>query len=97
VENRKLGAPLKELAHLFSSQRHTKEMEEFLEDILTRREQKEILERWYIVKALLKGGTQREVKEQLKVSISKVSRGAQVLKYGRGAFLRIFNRLKKGR
>ena len=84
---------LKAMAELFRTQKTPAELENFLDDLLTPAELQALLERWEIVHELLAGLTQREVKERLKVSISKVSRGSRALQYGRGAFERTHRRL----
>ena len=70
------------------------ELEEFLEDFFTPGEIKQFVERWNIADLLLKGLPQRQVKDRLGVSISKVSRGSSVLQHGRGAVQRVWQSLK---
>ncbi len=62
---------------------------EFLENILTPPEKEEIARRLQIVKRLMKGEPQRQVAEELGVSIGTVSRGARELKYGVPGFKKV--------
>ncbi len=69
------------------------EVEDFLQDLLSRHEIDDLTDRWEIVKALLEGKTQRDIRDELGVSISKISRGSTTIKYGAGAFKKVFDRL----
>ncbi|MBP6921438.1 helix-turn-helix domain-containing protein [Candidatus Gracilibacteria bacterium] len=55
----------------------------FLEDILTPQEIEALDERIKIMHALVAGKTQREIAEELELSITTVSRGSRILQYGR--------------
>lgn len=85
------------LAELLVSVKSAKEMQELITDMLTPAERKDLWERWSIVDMLFRGNSQREIRDKLKVSISKVTRGSRELQYGTGAFRRLWeNRNKKG-
>lgn len=62
------------------------ESESFLRDILTPHEVEQVAERWQIVKRLAEGMPQRQVKDELGVSIEKVTRGAKALKASKGGW-----------
>jgi TrpR family trp operon transcriptional repressor len=83
------------LAALFTAVGSKAEMTELLNDMFTPAERKDFWERWCIVDLLLRGNSQRETKEKLKVSISKVTRGSRELQYGTGAFRRLWDRLNR--
>lgn len=83
------------LAELFSSIRSQKEMEEFITDLFTPAERKDLWERWSIVDMLFRGNSQRDIRDRLKVSISKVTRGSRELQFGTGAFRRVWEALNK--
>lgn len=85
---------LRELYKLFSAIDDPKEAELLLRDILTPQELETIAERWQLIKALAKGMTQREVAKKCDVSISKVTRGAHELKYGKGGFRYFLEKMK---
>ncbi len=55
----------------------------FLEDILTPQEIEALDERIKIMHALVAGKTQREIAEELELSITTVSRGSRILQYWR--------------
>jgi len=74
---------LKRVAEVLAST-ESKNLERVLEDLITPAEIHDIDERIKIFKALLKGDSQRKVAEKLKVSVTKVTRGAHVLRYGTG-------------
>ena len=85
-----------ELVQLFVSIGNADDVAQLLEDILTPQEIESLAERWQIVKELAAGNSQREVAAKLNVSISKVTRGSRVLKYGTGAFARFIQKLGHG-
>ncbi len=59
------------------------DLDGFLEDILSPQEIETIDERLKIMHALVAGKTQREIAEELELSITTVSRGSRILQYGR--------------
>lgn len=63
--------------------RHTADLDGFLEDILSPQEIETIDERLKIMHALSEWKTQREIAEELELSITTVSRGSRILQYGR--------------
>jgi TrpR family transcriptional regulator, trp operon repressor len=62
---------------------HKDDLDGFLEDILSPQEIETIDERIKIMHALVAGKTQREIAEELGLSITTVSRGSRILQYGR--------------
>ncbi len=70
-------------------------LDKFLKDLLTPKEYKEIIKRWQIVKQLFQKTTQRQISQNLKVSITKITRGARVLYNKNSAFRKILEKLKK--
>jgi len=79
--------PQRDLYELFAAVDSPKEAKIFLEDILTPSELDSMVMRWQIIKGLHKGETQRELAKRLGISISKVTRGSRMLKYGSGGFM----------
>ncbi len=63
--------------------RHKDDLDGFIEDILTPQEIETIDERIKLMHALVAGKTQREIAEELGISITTVSRGSRILQYGR--------------
>ncbi|HLG18830.1 MAG TPA: Trp family transcriptional regulator [Bdellovibrionota bacterium] len=84
---------VKQLRRIFTCPKSPEEMEDFIEDFMSPSEVRQFVERWLIAELLLRGQSQRKVKQNLGVSISKVSRCANVVNYGNGAFRRTFLRL----
>jgi TrpR family trp operon transcriptional repressor len=75
-----------ELYELFTRIKTPKEAKMFLGDILTQHELEQVAERWQLVKRLSKGMPQRKVKDELGISIEKVTRGSKQLQHGTGGF-----------
>ena len=63
--------------------RHKDDLDGFLEDMLTPQEIEALDERIKIMHALVAGKTQRQIAEELELSITTVSRGSRILQYGR--------------
>ena len=63
--------------------KHKDNLDGFLEDILSPQEIETIDERIKVMHALVAGKTQREIAEDLELSITTVSRGSRILQYGR--------------
>lgn len=61
--------------------RHKNSLDGFLEDILSPQEIETLDERIKIMHALASGKTQREIAEELELSITTVSRGSRILQY----------------
>lgn len=86
---------LNDLHALFASVKTEKEAESLLHDILTPHERKSVAERWQLIRALASGMKQREISKKLNISISKITRGSQMLKTGSGGFELFLKRLGK--
>ena len=56
------------------------EIETFFKEILTEKEINTLSKRWRIMEMLASNVTQREIAQQLNVSLCKVTRGAKILK-----------------
>jgi Trp operon repressor len=83
------------LAALLASMREPDEVELFLRDLLTPSEREAIEERWAIVRLLASGLTQREVRDQLDVSIATVTRGSLQMQKSEGGFERALARAER--
>jgi TrpR family transcriptional regulator, trp operon repressor len=75
-----------ELYELFSRLKTSEEAKLFLGDMLTPHELDQVAERWQLVKRLSKGMPQRKIKDELGISIEKVTRGSKELQKGKGGF-----------
>lgn len=69
----------------------TSDVVDFLKAILTPAEIVDLKNRYLIIENLVAGKTQKAISQELSVSISQVTRGANELKYGNGAA--IFNKV----
>lgn len=68
---------------------------EFIIDLLTPAEYREVVFRWQIVKMLHKGMPQRRIADNLEVSVATVSRGARELLDPKGGFSKVLSILEK--
>ncbi|MDR0554164.1 MAG: trp operon repressor [Treponema sp.] len=71
-------------------------IEGFLRDILTPAEAADIAARWALVKALDKKIPQREIAQDLGLSLCKITRGSRELKKAGSAFRRILTLITEG-
>ncbi len=69
-------------------------LQEFLLDILTPAEYKEMMIRWQIVKRLDKGEPQRTIAKELKIGIATVTRGSRELADKNGGFAQVLKKMK---
>lgn len=81
---------LEQLSQILLQIKDAKKMQNFLEDFLSPAEAKNILERLRIVEMLIEGLPQRQIRDELNVSISKVSRCSQMLQYGKKSYSSLF-------
>lgn len=70
---------LEEIAEILSTM-NKNEITTFFKEILTLSEITTLSKRWCILKMLASNCTQREIAQNLKVSLCKVTRGAKILK-----------------
>jgi len=75
---------IEQLSKLLFSIKKEQELRNFLEDILTPQEIIEIGERIHLCRQLFQGKTQREIAEDLGISVTTVNRGARMIKFGTG-------------
>lgn len=81
-----------EILEVFQSIKDSKSLDAFLQDILTPNEYEEVVKRWQVVKQLSDGIPQRQIAANLKISLSKITRGSRVLLNKKGAFSKILNK-----
>lgn len=67
-------------------------LNKLLRDLLTPKEYNEIIKRWQIIKQLRRGISQRQISNNLKVSITTVTRGSRVWSDRKSAFRRILKK-----
>lgn len=61
------------------------DMESILDDLLTPQEIIELAERLELLKQLKQGKTQRDIAEDMGISVTTVNRWSRILKYGTGS------------
>ena len=71
---------IKKIAQIFSNLSTNNEVENFLNEIFTQNELETLSKRWRIMELLFQGKTQREIVQELNVSLCKVTRGSKILK-----------------
>ena len=71
---------LNEISKTIHELKNSKEVKQFMTEILTEAELATLSKRWRIFKMLSCGTTQREIARKLNVSLCKITRGAKVLK-----------------
>lgn len=87
---------LQELLEELKKTAHDKNLlQEFLRDLLTPRELKDISLRWQIIKQLNDGIPQRQVARNLSVSVATVTRGSKELADKHGGFKKVLERINR--
>lgn len=82
-----------DLVKVFLSFKNKHEVVLFLNAFLSPMEKEEFTKRWQIMKGLFEGETQREVKDEIAVSIATVTRAAREVKYGTGILHKLYKRV----
>ena len=67
-------------------------LDDFLEDLLTPAEYRDVAKRWQIVKELNKGVPQHKISEDLQIAIGTVTRGSRSLLNPQGGFNKVLSR-----
>ena len=83
---------IKEIAHLLSDIDDIALIEDFLKNILTEAELKNLASRWEIVKLLEQGISQRKIARDLHLSLCKITRGSKVLKEKNSAVKKLIHK-----
>lgn len=87
----------KELIDLLMSAKTRDELGLLMKSLLTPHEYDELVMRWQIVKGLIEGKSQRDIKDELGISIATVTRGSREVKYGDGTFQKFYRRMRSGK
>ncbi|NLF18583.1 MAG: transcriptional regulator [Lentisphaerae bacterium] len=88
---------LRELSGLILQARNPQELEDLLQGLLTPQELDEIILRWRLLVRLMAGTPQRDISQELGISLGKIARGSRLLKYGPPKFRRLAQRLYEER
>jgi Trp operon repressor len=81
-----------ELAAILSCARNEDELAILLAGLLTPQEIEEAVVRWRLLGRLLGGQTQRDIAQELGISLGTIARGSRLLKYGPEAFRELVER-----
>jgi len=71
---------LHEISSAISKLKNAEHVESFLTDLLTQSELQDVVKRWKILKLLKENKSQRNIAQELSVSLCKITRGAKILK-----------------
>lgn len=80
---------VQQLSDLLQQIDNKKYLDDFLMDLLTEKELKDITERIQIFRLLKQWKTQRDIASELNISVTTVNRGAKVLKNWNWAFSKL--------
>lgn len=83
-----------ELLSLFAKMKSSEALDEFLRDLLTDSEYRDVIIRVQIVKMLSQNKTHRYISRELGVGVATVERGAKELNDAKGSFSKIFKKVK---
>ena len=76
----------KEVIQVLTQITSQKDMEKFLDEILTENERRDISLRWELMKKIYEGIPQRTIASELGISLCRITRGSKVLK-SEGSFI----------
>jgi len=71
---------LKELIDVFTRTHTNGEMQKLFEELFTQREKYDFALRWRLMKELYNGKPQREIANDLGISLCKITRGSKILR-----------------
>lgn len=80
-----------ELVQILAEISDPREMEKFLNEILTENERKDLSLRWELMIKLHDGVPQRAIASELGISLCKITRGSKILKSGDSVISRLLN------
>lgn len=80
---------LDELIEIFTNSKDKQTTRKLLTEILTKSELEDLAKRWFILKELYKGTSQRDIAKEMEVSLCKITRGSRILKQDNSEFRKI--------
>ncbi len=83
----------REIGGVLLGAREQEAMTVLLAGLLTPQEAEEIACRWRLMVMLLEGRTQRDISQELGISLGKIARGSRLLKYGPPEFRRLVEKI----
>lgn len=89
-DEKRIATGLEEVAQHLAAMSDPAIVQEFLEQILTESEVRDLELRWGLVKLLAAGHSQRQISRELGISLCKITRGSKELKKKDSVFSKIF-------
>jgi len=86
---------IRDIAEIILSINNIEDMTEFLNEILTDNEKKDLAIRWELLERLYDGQPQRAIASELGISLCRITRGARILKSGDSVIEKILKKRKK--
>lgn len=83
---------IKDIAELMLSINNTDDMVQFLNEILTDNERRDLVIRWELMNRLYDGMPQRAIASDLGISLCRITRGARILKSGESILEKLLKR-----
>lgn len=84
---------LEELVEIFSKETDKQNMRKLFKEILTPAELTDVAKRWYLMKEIYKGTSQRKIAQDMEISLCKITRGSKVLKDTDSQFRKILGEM----
>ncbi|MCF0238046.1 MAG: transcriptional regulator [Sphaerochaetaceae bacterium] len=84
---------LDELVEIFASTTDKRDMRKLFSEILTEKEMEDIAKRWYLMKELYKGTSQRKIAKDMEISLCKITRGSKILRDNSSKFREILSEM----
>jgi TrpR family trp operon transcriptional repressor len=92
--NRNNVLEISEITNIIATTESKENITSFMEELFTKSELETLSKRWRILRMLNQGKTQREIAQELKVSLCKVTRGAKILKNKNSIIAKYFKKEK---
>lgn len=80
---------LEELVQIFANETDKQKMRQLMKELFTPAELTDFAKRWYLMKEIYKGTSQRKIAKDMEVSLCKITRGSKVLKNSDSLFRKI--------
>lgn len=91
IQTSKLQNDKELLAKSFLAFKSIPALTKFLDDLLTEQEITDVAQRLRIAKGIVQDKTYQEVSEKVDASTTTITKVGQAIKYGKGAFQKLFN------
>ena len=86
---------ISEIASIFFNLEKKEDIEDFLNEIMTSTELKDLSLRWELMKKIKNGISQRKIASELKISLCKITRGSKILKNSNSVSNKILKNMEK--